>query len=695
MVKTELPTGCKLNQPLQNERLNASNAEEEKSQKRSIYRAVCSMDECTLGNSEVCASRDALCCCRSQTVEELDISCDDQITVVDPALKQTATSCSCAPCDDVIISVRVRVKGQGDDGPIPAAQLFDMEEESLIGLTLYNGILDFEVPYRKRKLQLLVQATGYQRVTRGISLSPKHAMVVLNVTMVRIMVANIGHGKSEIVYPLGKWAWLYAQPGTFRKHGTTHDHEVILKGSYVDASNREVLDMIDSNRFEVDGKKFALIAALFMEFEDLDGEPLDVSDLRLAVPVENQEEELAEMFALIHDWESGKWSKLSTFYPVQTKRGKRASISETIVEAPDITVAEFVVLAAEANIDCWVQIRTFNDAQDPFPGPLVSVLQRRGIGGLECVFVYGTNTRGAQTSDEFLASNAACIPLDCNDFIETLVFAYVEPSRGLTAVPFPPNTFTNDPSEPVVFEHSFSLAEFRPAEIARAPHPFYVFEDNCIEQGREPHALSDPRDYFSFATDYTPLEPDTDQCYVKLSISNCFFRTSTPTVVTFDPQTGAVTSSQTFPPQGPLAVPAFGSGTPEECLQYETTCPSVCSEANSVCLPFRCGERVRVTVRSTVVTTGEILTCLLNGVSPALSDSILAFRGETFEPFFEVDTSVLDPGNYNDRDLGLYFDPQPTTAREACNGGGQGELRGFINRLGNAAEFGCFTDNGP
>ena len=138
-------------------------------------------------------------------------------------------------------------------------------------------------------------------------------------------------------------------------------------------------------------------------------------------------------------------------------------------------------------------------------------------------------------------------------------------------------------------------------------------------------------------------------------------------MITTDAQFGAITSIRSFP-QLSIAVLIFGSGFPKECLQYETSCSAMCAEPRAVCLPFRCGNIVNITVTSIVTTTGELSMCDLNSVSPVLDDSILAFCDTTFQRSLAIDTSVLDPDSLNDPELGLYYDPQPTRARGLCNG---------------------------
>ena len=652
------------------------------------------MDPCT-SDTGSCASAVGMCCCRAQRVEELGVTCSDPSVVLDPVMRRNETQCSCSPCDDVVIKVRLRVKGQGDGGPVAAAQIFDTDTEEVIGLTLYNGVLDFEVTYTKKQLKLLVQATGYQRVTRSISLFPRQHAIVVNITMTTLIVTHIGRGDSEIAYPLGKKAWLYAQPGTFHKKGISHDHEVVLKGSYIDSSVPEALEMIENRRFEVDGSLFEMVAALFLEFEDSDGEPLEVRDLRLVVPMEGEEEEeeLVDLFVVAHDWEKGGWTKLSEFSPVQTVRGKRSTIGNLVAEAPDITTAQFMLIVLPVRADCWAQVRTFDLGLVPFPGPLVSLEQRRQVSGMEILYRFATDTGGAQTRDESLAANAVCIPLDCNFFIEVSLTARVEPDTNLVPVAFPPGTFpVGDPAEPVIIADAFVFNAIRPADMMGTLSPIYVFREHCVAEAEEPSGIADPRDYFSFATDYVPFSPSEDQCYIKITASNCFFRANIPTVITMEPDGGDLTSAQTFP-QLLQPVPLVGSGFPEECLEYSARCPAMCSEPQPICLPFRCGDIVTVTVASNLTTTGEMSDCSLTSVSPVLDDTILAYRGNTPDDSLTVDTSVLDPDSFNDPTLGLYFDPQPTRARQLCYGGGA--IQNSVILGGSAAEFGCFTDSTP
>ena len=655
---------------------------------------TCSMDKCTSVETEGCASRDNLCCCRAQNVETVDITCSNPSVLLDPTAMRNETQCSCSPCDDVVIKVRLRVKGQGDDGPIAAAQIFDTDTEEVIGLTLYNGVLDFDVAYTKHNLRFLVQATGYQRVTRTVPLSPRQPTVIVNITMTTLIVTHIGHGDSEIAYPLGKRAWLYAQPGTFHKNGVSHSHDIILKGSYIDSSHPDALEMIESKQFEVDGTLFGMVAAIFLEFEDSEGDMLDVKDLRLVVPMESEEEEdLAEMFVVAHDWETGRWTRVSQFSPQRTKRGKRQTMGNVVAEAPDITTEEFMMIAIPVGAECWTQVRTFDGDMNPFPGPLVSLEQRRKVAGMDILYRFGTDTGGAQTSEESLSSNAVCLPFECNFFLEVSITSRVEPDTRLSPVPLPPGTFPpGDPAIPVLSSDSITFTAIDPADMIGTLSPTYVFREHCVTQALEPNGIANQRDFFSFATDYVPFMPSEDQCYIKVTASNCFFRANIATVITRDAQMGSITSAQVFPQQL-MGVPSFGSGFPEECLEYSVQCLSMCTEPQPVCLPFRCGDIIEVAFTSNLTTTGATSDCSLTSVTPVLDNTILAYRGNVPDDSLSVDTSIIDPESFNDPLLGLYFDPQPTRALQLCYGGGV--IRDYPTLGGSAAEFGCFSVTTP
>ena len=440
------------------------------------------MDPCTSHSttSITCSTEDSTCCCRALEIKDLDIKCSDTSFIPELLATRNETKCSCSPCDDVTIKIRLRVKGQGSGGPIAAAQVFDMGTEELIGLTLYNGVLDFELRYTKKELQVLVQATGYQRATRNVPLSPRQPAVAVNITMTMLMVKNIGRGDSEIAYPLGERAWLYTQPGAFRRNGTAHEHDVIFKGSYVDSSSPGVLETIESENFEVDGTLFGMVAAMFLEFEDGEGEPLDTNDLRLVVPI-GKEEDLADVFVVEHNWETGSWTKSSAFSPVKTRRGKRATISEVILEAPDITTQVFMMIAVSVGADCWAQVRTFDAGLNPFPGPFVMLEQRRVVSGMDILYRFGTDTGGAQTTFESLASNAVCLPLDCNFFIEVVITARVDPSTNLVPVDFPPGTFPpGSPAQPDITSNAFTFTAIDPADMMGTLSPTYVFKEHCV-----------------------------------------------------------------------------------------------------------------------------------------------------------------------------------------------------------------------
>ena len=190
-----------------------------------------------------------------------------------------------------------------------------------------------------------------------------------------------------------------------------------------------------------------------------------------------------------------------------------------------------------------------------------------------------------------------------------------------------------------------------------------------------------------------PFVPNTDQCYLKITVSNCLFRANIPTVITRDAQTDNVTSVQTFP-QSLLLVPLVTSGLPEECLEYNTSCFSICAEPQPICLPYRCGDVVQITVSSNLTISGETTDCSLSSVSPVLEDTMLAFRGNTTtDDSLIIDTSVIDPNSFNDPQLGLYFDPQPTRAQQLCNGGG--DVQDTPRLGGSTAEFECSSNTAP
>lgn len=622
----------------------------------------------------------------------LDIRCEGSFSEdqLDSTLKTNATRCSCTSCDDVLVTVRLNIRGPMEEGPIPAAQVIDLETQQVVGVTLHNGMLEFEVELGRRKLPLLVLATGYQRTTRTVSLSPTQRVLTVNVTLARLVVETIGHGNSEVVYRLGQWAWLCAQPGSFHKNGTTHHDEVIFKGSYMDANDRKVLDMLDAKRFEMNGERFGMFAVVFLEFEDTDGEPLDANDLRIAVPLDNQEE--PDMFAAVHDGETDIWTHISTFSPIKTKRGKRQAISDVILEAPDISLSAFVTLAINVAADCWLQARTFDINLNPFPGPLVTLMQGRMISGLFVLFRFGTNTGGAQTTDDSLVSNAVCLPLDCNDFVGTMLTATLDPSSLLTPVPFPPFTF--DPSDggiPTIDQSAFVFDGFTTYEIADEPRPFYVFLDNCVENAREPQLIANPSDFFSFSTANTPL-PSSDQCFIKVTVRDCLLTTNTIQIMSLDDNTGSVIRVETFTLDSSDNVEVeAASGTLEECVD-PTPCTRPCASPRPICLPYNCSNSIQVTVTSQSSVTALTTTCSLTDVSVLLSNSILAFQGSVMQDSLTIDTSVLDPDRLNDPELGLYYDPQPMMSRDLCRVGG---LRPIptppdLTLTGTAAVFECF-----
>ena len=648
------------------------------------------MERCTT-DREQCKDPDSFCCCRALQVEELDILCADPNVEknLDRHLMTNASQCSCTPCGDVKVTVRLNVKGPGDDGPIPAAQVFDIATQQVIGLTLYNGMLDFETELEKQTLLLLIQATGYQRVTRSIKLTPTRSVIQRNITMARLVVVHIGHGKSEVVFPLGKWAWLCAEPGSFHKNGTTYEHDVMFKGSYMDSSNTEALDMLEGQRFEMDGNRFAMLAVVFLEFEDMEGDSLDVKDLRLALPLEGEEDDV-DMFAAVHDWETGKWTQVSTFSPVKTsRRSKRQTISEVIREAPGIGTSVFITIAGQVAADCWLQVRTFDVNNDPFPGPFVSLVQTRvvgGPGGMVLLYRFGTDTGDAQTFEDGFASNAICLPLECNDFLEATLTATLDPNSQLSSVPFPPDTFgVLDAGTPTATGTSFTFDAYTPADIAKEPRPFYVFRDSCFTQAQEIQAASNPQDYFSFSTDYTPLL-SSDQCYIKITVRYCSLHSTSVTITSLDSQTEDVNQVVTTP--FPIASFIPGSGFPEECLN---TCLPLCSFPQSVCLPYNCSNSIRIT--SQFSTSTGTTACELTDISVLLGNSVLAFRGGVMQEDLTIDTSVLDPDSLNNPDLGLYYDPQPTVARDLCLVGGafQNPMGASITLEGSAGTFGCFS----
>ena len=340
-----------------------------------------------------------------------------------------------------------------------------------------------------------------------------------------------------------------------------------------------------------------------------------------------------------------------------------------------IPINVLAAVAGNSGADCWLQARTFAENGDPFPssaggqgnGPLVSLEQRSDTSLLR----FGTDT--GNVVNPGLAPNAICLPLRCSFTTATLEARqeFSTSSPRLLPNPFPEGVFNVSSSAPLDIGTVFTWDEIFFPSDATTPNPFYSTLASCQANAQE--SSPDRGDYFSFQIQQmidVPLSNET--CYLKIQIQDCFASNGV-TVTSINPNSGVIDDTSTFVVERPL-------GGVDDTLR-------------AACLPFVCSDTIQILVRPNP-DSGQTSFCQITGRSVIVNSDIVSDINNNEQ--LTIRSNTLITNDYNDPNLGLYFDPgsgavASMMAEQRCNAGTGDEMSDVLSiETGVAATFSCF-----
>lgn len=674
---------------------------------------------CNLRTCDGCdAGPGSVCCCRAIATSFVDgIECAGDIS---PPSVPNVTFCGCTVCDDITVTVSMKVLNRDTLEEVRAAQVYrvdDGDELRPIGITDNSGRLIFIETAATRSVTLTILAADFiQYRSLPILLDPSRRMVSLEVKLIPIMSIQAGLGGSAITLRLGPTAVISAPAGAFRmSDGGAYEDMLTFRGMVMSSSDEnEFTGLPSSNFMAYDSETgnitpFGAILATFVEFFGVDGEKVLSEDLRLAVSISGTGETVPDLFLAVYNESTGQWTKHSLFEPLPQFRKKRQQTLPLVVEAPDIPQGVFTVVALSEGAECWVQGRVFNADNSSLTGPYISVEERVNISGNPALFRFGTNT-GSLVNAATYFENALCLPLHCSDILSATITSRVNldlTSDRLLPVEFPEETFDITEPAPILIGTTFFFDELVNASQTE-PKPFYDNFQSCQANALETNDNADRSDYFRFVQVDIDEPVLSDTCFVKVQISDCF-EGNVVTVTSINPDNGGIADTRSFFVTDPVeevttdfittveTTTMSGDG-PTDITTTEfmdTTTEFVC-DANTAtqrieCLPFLCGHVIQLIVRP-AESRGVSGLCTATNQAvllPFISDPPVQ------DAPFVIRTESLITNDYNQPELGLYHDEGNSpaaslAAREMCNFGGMGRAdNSSITDNGIAVYFSC------
>ena len=661
----------------------------------SVDRFFCDRSACTSCGIEF---RNNVCCCRMIEDEEIEADCINGMTFS----VQNATRCGCTSCDDIPVTVQITVVSVRDNTPIPAAQILRMgvrsNESQLLGITLNNGQLVFQEPLGTRSITIQIQAPNFLERTQTILLQPGRMVISITVALNPLLVLQFGLG-GAVTLRLGQAA-VSIPAGAFHPMNApnqTYEDIVTFRGVFMDTQDDSGLAGLPATTFEYrrdNGimERFSTFLVTFLNFEDVNGEPLMVDSLSMTVSVPDDGASSNNNFYLVvYNETTNTWTRTSNFSVVNIPGvQKRQANNIRVVEDQSVPLSVFAAVATDIDANCWIQARTFDTTGDPLSGTFVRLEQTSTTVGNAFMYRFGTDTGSAQTAIDGLVSNAICLPLACDSFTTAFVearegFATTTPS--LTPVDFPADTFNAMEDAPITIGDMFLIQS---VITSRAPLPFYASQSACMNNGGQTQAQANPRDYFSFNPMQAEDVPANGLCYIRVLIRDCFPNNSV-TVSSINAATSAVDFTQTVlvSELEDFTMTEFSSGGDPLPTQAPVRLP--CNSSNATprgaCISFNCSSIVQVFVRQSIENPTQGL-CDLTSRSTVLNSPLIS--GSSTNQQLLIDTSILFMNDYNDPDIGLYHDPtMPQMALSRCLAGNDTIIASNVE-VGYAAEFTCF-----
>ena len=611
------------------------------------------------------------------------MQCEEGL-IPSPDISTNTTHCSCNTCDDITVRVKILVYDSTDKDPIPAAQVIDSSTGELLGLTYHNGLVNFMVPLSARNVTVHVLAANYFPRERFIKLFPTNQPIAVDIALATRRIITVTPGDSGYTFRFGTFMYITVPAGGFKKNGTIYNGLVTFDGMFMDSSEEGFLDMVDGDQFVVDGSYFSMQFIVRFDFITSEGDPLvpDMINYYYSTGVEDAGSLEQPLFLVTFDQPTQQWKRLGTLTSPTSLVTRQVQAVSRVLEASNIQFELFASVAGTVNATCWLQARTFDLNMSPAIGFIVTLIQLGNIGGVPFLYRFGSNTGSQSTGTGLntLVTNAICLPLECSRFsLATLEGnqAIREPRNPITPIEFPPDTFgASEVFPPRIIGRVFTFGEVITANSSN-PRPFYASPNDCLINGQEGPLNAEREDYFAFVDFRPPTPNSTENCFIKIRIEECLNSDANlVSVSSVDADTGIV-NGQMFLPTDFQDVDDFtifsGNDTSVPCFEAP----------RFVCAPYVCNNIVQVTVRD----DDGIAFCNITTMAPTLQVPLLT--GDSAPDMLIVRSERLVTADYNDVDLGLYFDPDPMIAEVLCEM--TNNTMSLPSLSGYAARFNCLT----
>ena len=547
------------------------------------------------------------------------------------------------------MSVLVREPGEGGM-VIPGAQVLDKSTGELLGLTFLNGKMTFTVPLGSRSVSVIVLAANYLPRERTIQLRPTNAPIDVTVALLRRNPISVTPGDSGYTFRLGDYVYISIHPGGFTRNGTVYNDVVMFDGVFMDPDDEGFFDMIDGDQFIIDDSFFALFFMTYTYFSDPDGNELIAEVVDYYIKVDNPEQLEQDSFLATYDQETQEWVSLGTLSVTNSLIEKRQNA--IFLVQLDTALAQFIFHATITNISCWLQVRSFDNFGEPAQG-LVAIVRQVGTrpDGMRFSYVFGTNTGAAQLIVDNLEENAVCLPLACDGFERATVEGNfdVDATGPLTPLDFPPNTFgASEMGAPTRLGRVFIFEQVVTSTPSQ-PRPFFDSLDSCVSAAQVNARDADERNFFSFEITSLRRVPNDSNCFVKIRITECL-RNDPNQLILVDSsgiQNGIVVEFEDLI---------------DEMFSADHFLSNYCIEAARIaCVPFNCNTQIQITVRDDF----PLRFCNVERISPIINNPLLLGSSSSAQSVV-IRAQELAEQDYNNPDLGLYFDPSETAALQIC-----------------------------
>ena len=646
----------------------------------SFFRTSCNLEQCTTGSGP-CHDSDRRCCCRAIATEPIDVACDERSFLSGNAVSTNETHCACTICDDIEVLVSILVREPGEGGEIiPGAQVVNKETGELLGLTYTNGKMTFRSLAGARSITVIVLAANYVPREHKIELMATRSAIEVVVALLPRHPVPVAPEDSGYTFRISDHIYITIPADGFRRNGSVYEDLVMFNGIYMNAEDDGFLDMVDSDRLVLDKEDyFALSFFTYLSFSDPDGNSLVAQTMKyyleVAVPQNGA-------FLTIYNSETDQWVNLGGFSETTNTAGtveKRQRESVTFVQLNVALEGQLIFHASLTNISCWLQMRSFSDTDGTAAQGLIGrVIQTGTVDGMGFTFRFGTNTGSAQSGTDGLVGNAICLPLACDGFTRGTVESLLQINQDTpqTPVDFPEGTF--DPSElgaPTRLGRFFTFQEVITHTPPR-PRPFYESVDDCIAEGTIPNNVADRRNFFYFLVEDLARVPNGDQCYVKVRVTECV-RNNENQLIFFN-QNGIRS-----------VFPLGNESLIDESFSADHFLDNDCNEQSRiVCISFDCNTDFQIAVRDHNI----VDFCNVSMLAPIAQSQFV--MQPSVPQTVQLSTDELALQDYNNPDLGLYYDPNPAVALDLClDPLGISPAQGDVSIEGYAVTFDCVGES--